>query len=142
MKNLLIFTILSVLVFTIISCAKKKTDDETMNPKLKTDPDKELPVISYLTNLNSLYSIGAKVKINFKVTDNVKLKNVLLKVTNTTIDSVYLNRSENTTLKEMTILDSVITNLTTNMADFEVFIQAEDSTGNITTSTKGFHVMN
>jgi len=141
MKNQFKFLVVSALIIAAISCAKKKTDDED-TPKPKETPDTEIPTITYLTNLNSLYSIGAKVKINFKAADNMKLKSVLLKVTNTTIDSVYLNRNDNTTLKELTVLDSVITNLTTTMADFEVFIQAEDSAGNKATSTKGFHVMN
>ncbi len=127
------------LLLSVVSCAKKKTDD---NDTPKTIKDTEDPVITYLSNINSLYAIGAKVKINAKITDNVKLKHVMLKVTNTTVDSVYLNKTNLADGKEYILLDSVLVNLTTTMADFEVLIQAEDSAGNKATSSKGFHVMN
>ena len=135
MKNVLKFAVVALI---IIACAKKKTDDP--QPVITVN-DSQNPTITYLMNLNSLYSPAAKVKLNFKVTDNYKLKYILYRVKNTGIDSVYLNKTINTSLKDYTVLDSVIVNLTTTMADFEVFVQAEDSTGNKATSTKTFHVM-
>lgn len=135
MKNVLKFAVVALI---IVACAKKKTDDP--QPVITVN-DSQNPTITYLMNLNSLYSPAAKVKLNFKVTDNYKLKNILYRVKNTSIDSVYLNKTINTSLKDYTVLDSVIVNLTTTMADFEVFVQAEDSTGNKATSTKTFHVM-
>lgn len=127
---------MAALIAIMIACAKKKTDDP--QPVVS---DTQQPVISYLLNLNSMYSPAAKVRLNFKVSDNNKLKNILYRVKNTSIDSVYLNKTVGTTLREYTVLDSVIVNLTTTMADFEVFIQAEDSSGNKATSIKNFHVM-
>ena len=135
MKKVLKFAVVALI---IIACAKKKTDDP--QPVITVN-DSQNPTITYLMNLNSLYSPAAKVKLNFKVTDNYKLKYILYRVKNTGIDSVYLNKTINTSLKDYTVLDSVIVNLTTTMADFEVFVQAEDSTGNKATSTKTFHVM-
>lgn len=127
----------AVVVLIIAACAKKKTDD----PQPAVVSDTQQPIITYLLNLNSLYSPSAKVKLNFKVADNYKLKSILYRIKNTSIDSVYLNKTINSSLKEYTVIDSVIVNLTNSMADFEVFIQAEDSTGNKSTSTKNFHVM-
>lgn len=135
MKKVLKFAVVALI---IVACAKKKTDDP--QPVITVN-DSQNPTITYLMNLNSLYSPAAKVKLNFKVTDNYKLKYILYRVKNTGIDSVYLNKTINTSLKDYTVLDSVIVNLTTTMADFEVFVQAEDSTGNKATSTKTFHVM-
>lgn len=127
----------AVVVLIIAACAKKTTDD----PQPAVVSDTQQPIITYLLNLNSLYSPSAKVKLNFKVADNYKLKSILYRIKNTSIDSVYLNKTINSSLKEYTVIDSVIVNLTNSMADFEVFIQAEDSTGNKSTSTKNFHVM-
>jgi len=124
------------LALVIISCAKKKTNEP--EPAVT---DSQVPTITYLLNFNSMYSPSTKVKINFKTTDNYRLKNILLRVKNTSIDSVYLNRSILTSVKELTVLDSVVTNLTTSMADFEVFVQVEDSAGNKAVSTRNFHVM-
>lgn len=127
----------AVVVLIIAACAKKTTDD----PQPAVVSDTQQPIITYLLNLNSLYSPSATVKLNFKVADNYKLKSILYRIKNTSIDSVYLNKTINSSLKEYTVIDSVIVNLTNSMADFEVFIQAEDSTGNKSTSTKNFHVM-
>lgn len=110
-------------------------------PKTTTTKDTEKPVITYIQELKTLYNVGAKVILNFKVSDNKKLKQINLKAVNTTTDSVYLNKVFNTTLNKIEIKDSIYTNLTTTMANFTIFIEAFDSTGNKAMLDKAFHVM-
>lgn len=134
LKNL---TIITAILFTS-SCAKEKPADLS---KSNITKDTESPVINYIQQLKTLYSVGAKVILNFKVSDNKKLKQINLKAVNTTTDSVYLNKVFNTTLNKIEIKDSIYTNLTTTMANFTIFIEAFDSTGNKAMLDKAFHVM-
>ncbi|MBK9193179.1 MAG: hypothetical protein IPM77_17700 [Crocinitomicaceae bacterium] len=117
-------------IFIVTSCAKEKPVNDT------TDP-----VITYLTTLESLYGTSQKVVIDFKANDETKLKSVELTVMNTTIDSIYLHRMDITDAKEFFVKDSIVTNLTTTMANFTVAVEVIDSAGNIVSSSKGFHVM-
>lgn len=123
-------------IFIVTSCAKEKPEDPVEPVTDTTDP-----VITYLTTIESLYGTSQKVIIDFKVNDETKLKSVELTVKNTTIDSIYLHRMDITDAKEFFVKDSIVTNLTTTMANFTVSIEAIDSAGNIATSSKGFHVM-
>ncbi|MBK7127870.1 MAG: hypothetical protein IPM74_14465 [Crocinitomicaceae bacterium] len=123
-------------IFIVTSCAKEKPEDPVEPVADTTDP-----VITYLTTIESLYGTSQKVIIDFKVNDETKLKSVELTVKNTTIDSIYLHRMDMNDAKEFFVKDSIVTNLTTTMANFTVAIEAIDSAGNIASSSKGFHVM-
>ena len=123
-------------LFLATACAKEKPVDPVEPVTDTTDP-----VITYLTTLESLYGTSQKVLIDFKVNDEKKLKSIELTVKNTSIDSIYLHRMDLTDAKEFFVKDSIVTNLTTAMANFTVCIEAIDSAGNIATSSKGFHVM-
>lgn len=137
MKTIKLMTIIAATIF-ITSCAKERPADL---PKTTTTKDTEKPVITYIQELKTLYNVGAKVILNFKVSDNKKLKQINLKAVNTTTDSVYLNKVFNTNLNKIEIKDSIYTNLTTTMANFTIFIEAFDSTGNKAMLDKAFHVM-
>lgn len=140
-----IMKLLSVLfIFTFLfSCAKEKVDPEDENnDQQKVEQDEEKPGITFNKSINSLYSIGATVEIDFTTTDNDTLAEVELKVTNTTIDSVYLHKFKNPGKPELIIQEQVVTDITTQMADFEILVNATDNSGNKATTTKSFHVMN
>jgi hypothetical protein len=133
------FIILSFVALFMASCAKEKPS-EIVKPIVTNDT--EMPVITYISELKTLYKVGVNVLLNFKVTDNKKLKLVTLKAVNTSIDSVYLEKSFLTSDKELIVKDSITTNLTTTMANFTIFIEATDSSGNKSILNKAFHVMN
>lgn len=138
--NLLVTLFISAI---ILSCAKEKVDPEDEEKDTdKVVKDEEKPVINFNEEINSLYSIGATVDIDFTTTDNDTLKMVELKVTNTTIDSVYLHEINNPDQPDLTMQEQVVTDITTQMADFEITVNAEDNSGNKTSTSKSFHVMN
>ncbi len=121
-------------VLAILSCGKERPAETT--------PDTTKPTITYQQTLSSMYPIGTHVVIDVMTADNIKLKQVYWRIRNIDIDSIYVEETRLTDEASYRILDTVTVNLTTTMADFEVYIEVIDSAGNTKAATNGFHVMN
>ncbi|MFP5470247.1 MAG: hypothetical protein ACLGGV_01505 [Bacteroidia bacterium] len=133
LKNQIVkFSGIFFLPILMTSCAKEEVTTLT---------DKEKPTLTWLKEIESLIPLNITVQINFNVEDNEALKSVKLTVTNTTSDSVYLSITELTNEKNIILDKTIITKISTTMADFVVKIEAEDQAGNKESFTKNFHVM-
>jgi hypothetical protein len=121
-------------VIAMLGCGKERTAETT--------PDTTKPTITYQQTISSMYPIGTNVVIDVLAADNKKLKQVYWRIRNIDIDSVYVEETRLTDAASYRILDTVTVNLTTTMADFEVYIEVIDSAGNVKAATNGFHVMN
>ncbi len=136
MKNLktqpLTLSAFLFLLLSVVSCAKKRDT---------TPKDTEKPTLTWLKDIASTIPLDTNVPINFSVEDNVALKSVLLIVKNTTDHSVFLTKSEETNEKQIIFNESIVTKISTEMADFVITIEAEDKAGNKEIFTRNFHVM-
>lgn len=135
-KNL--FAISLLVLFTsvfIYSCGDDK-EEETPTPS-----ETVAPAITFVTPISPAYNIGNLVKVNVIVTDNIALKSISVVAKNTTIDSVYLQKTFISSDTLYGITENFVCNITTLMADFMVTIEAEDAAGNKTQTVNTFHVM-
>lgn len=132
MKKLKYIAIMAIGVFFIMSCEK----DEVI-------VDKDIPVITLMSPMASMYMAGDTIQIHAEISDNDELHEIIGKLERTHMgltDEVWTLDTHSHT-KTYSLHDTYIVEVNGMHTDFKLTLTVSDHNGNVGTKEFTFHVM-